>query len=232
MDRKKIKQLLKAHPNITNVLICIVNHLPFNNTYKIAKGNNFINHGILKNCSIVVRGTGNTIKIESLCRLIHTKITISGNNNKIIIGSDSLIIDGELYMEDDLGCIEIGENTNICGKTHLAVIEGRKIIIGRDCLFSSSVIIRTGDSHSILDSKGNRINPSKSVYIGNHVWVGNQVTILKGVSIKNDSIVGTGALVTKEIPTTNVIIGGIPAKIVKENISWCGERISIDKERK
>ena len=94
-------------------------------------------------------------------------------------------------------------------------------------MFSSAIVVRTGDSHSILDKDGNRINPSKSVRIGDHVWIGNQVTILKGVIIQKDSIVGSGSLVTKKFFDTNIIIGGSPAKVIKESISWCGERIKI-----
>jgi acetyltransferase-like isoleucine patch superfamily enzyme len=85
--------------------------------------------------------------------------------------------------------------------------------------------IRTGDSHSILDMSGNRINPSSNVVIGNHVWVGSRVIILKGAQISDFSIIGAGSIVSGEFPDTNVILAGVPAKIVKDNINWKRERI-------
>ncbi|WP_029759087.1 MULTISPECIES: DapH/DapD/GlmU-related protein [Fusobacterium] len=46
------------------------------------------------------------------------------------------------------------------------------------------------------------------------VWIGGNVTILPGVNIGNNVIVAAGAIVTKNIPD-NCIIGGVPAKIIK-----------------
>ena len=157
---------------------------------------------------------------------LYKKIEINGNDNTIIIGDRSLIVDGEFFIEDDLGTIEIGKDTNICGKTHLACIEGRNINIGNDCLFSANITFRTGDSHSIINCETKqRINQSKNISIGNHVWIGNQVTILKGVNILDHTIIGTGSLVTKSCGLEGVILAGNPAKIVKTDITWIGERI-------
>lgn len=98
-------------------------------------------------------------------------------------------------------------------------------MVGNDCLFSSEIVIRTGDSHSILNETGTRINPAKDVVIGNHVWVGHRALITKGVSIPENCVVGTGAVVTKPIDKSGTVIAGVPAKIIKENINWCGERL-------
>lgn len=135
---------------------------------------------------------------------------------------------GDLYIEDSNGRITVGEHTTFSGETHLACIEGKAIVIGKRCLFSSNITLRTGDSHSILNLDGKRINPSQDICIADRVWVGNSVRILKGVSIAEDSIIGTGAIVTKPYEQSNVILGGNPAKIIKEKIQWKIERIEID----
>jgi acetyltransferase-like isoleucine patch superfamily enzyme len=93
------------------------------------------------------------------------------------------------------------------------------IFIGKDCMISSNVHIRTGDSHSILDENGNRINYAKSVNISNHCWVGEGAKILKGVTLDENSVVATGSIVTKSF-NSNSLIGGAPAKEIKQNISW------------
>lgn len=54
------------------------------------------------------------------------------------------------------------------------------------------------------------------VMIGDDVWIGCNSIILKGVTIGNGSIVAAGSVVTKDVPA-NVIVGGNPAKILKNH---------------
>lgn len=110
-------------------------------------------------------------------------------------------------------------------KSHLACTEdGIQLVIGDDCMISSSVQIRTGDSHSILDMEGQRINPAHSVKIGNHCWLGQGCRILKGGELGENVIVSTGAIVTK-VFGDNVLVGGIPAQVLRENVTWESRRI-------
>lgn len=67
---------------------------------------------------------------------------------------------------------------------------------------------------------GNRINISKDITIGEHVWIGANVSILKGCKIPNNSVIGTGAIVTKKFEKEGICIAGNPAKVVKEEINW------------
>lgn len=110
--------------------------------------------------------------------------------------------------------------------SELAAIEGTEIVLGDDCMLSANITVRTGDSHSVLSAQSRqRINQSKSVVIGEHVWIGNTVLIFKGTEIGSHSIVAGGSVVTgKKFPDKS-IIGGNPAKVIKENIDWCSERI-------
>ena len=112
--------------------------------------------------------------------------------------------------------------------SHIAAIEGTQISFGDDCLFSTNVIFRTGDSHSIISTETKkRINPSISIIVGNRVWFGNNTTILKGVQLFDDTIIGTGSIVVKSPGISNVIIAGTPAKVVKRNVRWITERIPV-----
>ncbi len=95
-------------------------------------------------------------------------------------------------------------------------------------MFSANISIRTGDSHSVVDMHDKRINPSKDVRIGNHVWVGNTVIMTKGVIVSDNSIVGTGSVVTKAFNEENIVIAGNPAHSVKRNISWKRARLPIE----
>ena len=131
-------------------------------------------------------------------------------------------------MEDDKNEISVGQHSSLCGSTHLATIEGTKITIGKDCLFSGELHFRTGDSHSMLNLQGKRINASKDILIDDHVWIGTKVTCLKGVHVSENSIVAATTTLCKDYAMPNVVIAGVPGKIVKKDVNWCTERIPLN----
>lgn len=214
-----VKSLIAAHPKLTWVM----NHLPFNNS--VRKKGNKISGGLMTRCRIRVRGKNNEIILAKSAWIHKCKLTIKGSNCRMVIGDSSTLRQCDLYIEDDGGQILVGDRTAIYGNTHLACIEGKTISIGNDGLISSNVTMRVGDSHSILDWEGNRINPSADVQIADRVWIGNQVTILKGAQVPEDSVIATGAIVTKQFSQTGTVLGGNPAKIIKENIRWDKKRL-------
>ncbi|MEN9523131.1 MAG: hypothetical protein RL065_1508, partial [Bacteroidota bacterium] len=87
-----------------------------------------------------------------------------------------------------------------------------------------NVTIMTGD-HRIdvigkymYDVKEKLPENDVDVVIENDVWIGANATILKGVTIATGSIIASGAVVTKSFPPYS-IIGGIPAKLIKERFT-------------
>jgi acetyltransferase-like isoleucine patch superfamily enzyme len=55
---------------------------------------------------------------------------------------------------------------------------------------------------------------SKGIKLGNNIWVGAKVTFLDGCQVGNNSVVAAGAVVNGIFPD-NVVLGGVPAKILK-----------------
>lgn len=92
----------------------------------------------------------------------------------------------------------------------------KEINIGDDVAISENVCIRDSDNHKIL---GSTKQESQSIHIGNHVWIGMNVTILKGVTIGDGAIIAAGSVVNKNVPK-NCLVGGVPARILKENVEW------------
>lgn len=202
------------------------------NRTKVAKGNVFhINNAFAKGCRFSISGKNNSVEIEpGLTRLTNTSISVYGSDCQVVIGGGGNLVNVHLVIENDNGSIVLKRHVTISGQTEIAVIEGTKVTIGEDCLFSAQINIRTGDSHSILNQEtGKRINPSQDVTIGDHVWVGNDVKILKGVKIGEHSIVGTGAILSGGDYPSHSIIGGIGhGKVLKTGIDWCPQRIKIE----
>lgn len=218
----KLQKMAEKWHGLTNMLVIMVNHCPFNNWG--IKWNRIQCYGLLQRCKGKVKGHGNKIQIGKNSRLVRCNIYINGDNNQICIGDSCLLVDTEFYIEDHGGQITIGNGTVIAGETQLAVIEGCSISIGKDCLLSSEIKVRTGDSHAICNLEGERINPSKDIIVNDRVWIGNRVVLLKGVTIPKDSVVGTFSVVTKAFDEPNCIYAGNPARKIKHSITWKNSR--------
>lgn len=202
----------------------IINILPFYNQIHLNGCKLSLKNAFLRKTSINCHGKNNSIIIRG--KLVKCHIHINGDNNLIIINEDTQITEGSFSLSGNDNKIIIGKNTIMAGSIELACLEGTSIKIGENCLFSSRIFFRTGDSHSILNLQGERLNPSKDIDIRNHVWLCQNVTVLKGVIIASDNIIGYGSIVSSNVLESNCIIAGAPAKIIKRDITWCYDKLT------
>lgn len=108
--------------------------------------------------------------------------------------------------------IKIGNN--VATNNNIMFCAANYIEIGDDTLIGQYVTIMDHEAHGIDPLKRRQIGEIGKVIIGKNVWIGNNVTILKNSEIGDNTIVATGAVVSGKFPA-NVIIGGVPAKIIK-----------------
>ena len=183
-------------------------------------------HVICSGALFDIVGNDNQVEIAAGCVLINTKILIRGNHNRIVIGPDCRFMrGGTLWVEDDNGLLQIGSN-NLFMDVHFAVTEGCKLVIGKDSGFADDVIVRTGDSHSIIDvASGQRINFSSDVVLGDHAAIFQRAIILKGITLRENTIVAASAVVTRSYDQPGLILAGNPAKIVRDGVTWDIQRI-------
>jgi acetyltransferase-like isoleucine patch superfamily enzyme len=117
-----------------------------------------------------------------------------------------------------------------CGKN---ISVGKNVFINSGCSFQDQGGITIGDgalvghnvvlatlNHDIDPRKRSTLHPAPIV-IGKNVWIGANVTVLPGVTIGDGAVIAAGSAVTKDVPA-NVILGGVPAKVIKQ--------IEIDQE--
>lgn len=224
-----IKVFLKRNVKLRNIAAFLYS---FAQNRKIVRGvDNRINraNAFMSGCKIMIYGSHNRLIFNSeggVNFLKNITISIHGNNNVIILGSNVSTQNLSFCIEDDNNRIELGDNFQGGGFSELAAIEGTEIIFGKACMLSAHITVRTGDSHSILNATSKeRINDSRSVIFGDHVWIGNTVLIFKGTKIASNSIIAGGSVVAGKSFPPNCIIGGNPAKVIKENVDWKVERV-------
>ncbi|WP_296150635.1 sugar O-acetyltransferase [uncultured Flavobacterium sp.] len=103
---------------------------------------------------------------------------------------------------------------------------GKNVFINFDCTFLALGGITIEDDVLIgpkvsLITENHPTNPqerkgliAKPIHIKRNAWIGANAILLPGVTIGENAIIAAGAVVSKDVPD-NVIVGGIPAKIIK-----------------
>ena len=227
------KAKTKGSENMRRVIVDLINRYEFvsgfvsliyrlfsMNRIRNRKGLRLVCNGaFIKRCLINNYGHNNIVIIGKGCRLNKCKVELYGNNNRIELGQKCIGFNVGLYVSDG-STIKIGNNVHFAGEIKIASLEGKQVCIGDDCLFSSEIRVRNGDSHSIIDQSMKRVNPAADILIGHHVWVGQQVVILKGAMIDRDCVVGIKSLVTGKHFEAGSIIAGSPARAIRGGITW------------
>ena len=111
--------------------------------------------------------------------------------------------------------INIGNNVGISGAT---IYARKSISIGDNTLIGGNVKVFDNDFHPIEVEARNMDDKdaigTREVVIGKNCFIGCNALILKGTKIGDGSVIGAGSVVSGEFPS-NVVIGGNPAKIIK-----------------
>lgn len=197
-----------------------------NQVYLVSsKGKKRLKRNCIKGLTIDIKGINNTCEIHCPTNFVDSTILIRGRNNKVIIEKYKNIgivkINIVLKRNQNNRLVHIKEGVSIRSGNIFCLGNNIKCLIGKDCLFSDNITIRTSDAHTIRDVETNeKINPDKDVIIGDRVWCGKNVTFSKGAVVPNDCVIGTGAFVNKQFEEGNCVLAGMPAKTVKRNIKW------------
>lgn len=153
--------------------------------------------------------------------------------SRMEIGDKGFFKYGDLHLEED-SLIRIGREFTTEFGYSICSDRNTTISIGDDCMFSSNILLRSNDGHSIFDvTTGKNINSSydigksRKIIIGNHVWVGMRSTILYNTRIRDGSFIGAMSLVNGEVPN-NCIAAGVPVRIIRRNIAWSREKVTED----
>lgn len=118
----------------------------------------------------------------------------------------------------------------------IEIINGGRLVLGQGAANVGLTImcakeitigngVRIGRNVSIRDWNGPHVMVNDTyvnhapVHIGDHVWLCSDCRIMPGVTIGDGAVVAAGAVVTSDVPP-GVLVGGVPAKVIKENVEW------------
>lgn len=177
--------------------------------------------------------------------LLHPKVTVKGLRNieakeKIEVGigyigfshktdKTYLNINGKLKISGEYnigrGCrfdiaenavVTIGNGGFINCNTNLLI--RHYLEIGDNCIISWGCQFLDDNLHEI--SYQGRKKRGNSIIIGDNVWIGCGVKIYNGTVIPDGCVIASDSIVKGIFNVEKSLIGGNPARIIKENIEW------------
>ena len=123
-----------------------------------------------------------------------------------------------VYMEPNIR-FDYGYNTHI-GENFFAnfdctILDVCEVRFGDNCMLGPRVQIYTA-THPLHPTERNSGKEyAKLIIFGNNVWIGGSAVINPGVTVGDNVVIASGAVVTRDVPD-NVVVGGNPAKVIKQ----------------
>lgn len=151
-------------------------------------------------------------KTHPLCNHRESLLKLDDHSRLVVTGSFSFYTGCRIYVNRN-AILELGSGFV---NTDATISCFNRIKIGHDVAIAEGVVIQDSDNHRVLEDG---FAESQPIEIGDHVWIGMRAIILKGVKICNGAIVAAGAVVTRDVPE-NSLVGGVPARVIKSNVSW------------
>ena len=111
-----------------------------------------------------------------------------------------------IFHPDDLNNLQGSGN-------YFQAFNGGRIIIGKGSYIAKNVGIITVN-HDVKNPDDHQ--EPKDVVLGESCWIGMNAMILPGVELGPHTVVGAGAVVTKSFPEGWCVIGGNPARKIKD----------------
>ena len=175
--------------------------------------------------------------------ITYGKLTVYPKSRRVLISGEEVILVNKefelllfladnpniVFSKDTLfdriwGMDAMGDTATVT--VHINRLRDKLEKVDKDCQFIDTGGITIGDGalighNVVLATINHDLEPEhradlwlKPIHIGKNAWIGANATILAGVSIGENAVVAAGAVVTKDVPD-GVMVGGVPAKIIK-----------------
>ena len=142
-------------------------------------------------------------------------INFNADNSLIYFSKNSHSYRVNISIYNNSTCY-FGKNIYFNDVCTFILSEEKNIFLGDNCLISLNVWFRVADPHLIYCSKSKkRLNFSKSIYVGDHVWIGQNATILPGVHIGDGAIIGANSVIGSDVDPYTIVVGN-PARPIRK----------------
>lgn len=135
----------------------------------------------------------------------------------LVVGEGVRMARGTRVVIGQNGIVQIGYNFWCNGDCFFHCTT--KITIGDDNMYGWNISFNTSDGHYVYEN-GVQKPMEGEIAIGNHVWIASHCHISKNTFVADNCVVAQYSLVGKQFDTSHCLIGGLPAKVLKEDVSW------------
>lgn len=186
----------------------------------------------LDNSEIRFMGKNNILFCEESVRLQGSILHFFKDNSVIYLGNNKRVYKLNVSLWHD-SVFHMGRDSYINQNIQVLLGEQRHCFIGDNCMFSWGILIMNSDAHLVYSVEtGKRVNFTKSIYIGDHVWVGQDCLLLKGTQVDSGSIIGARSVVANKKIPHNESWGGNPVRRISDKIFWDGTGVQGWKQDK
>jgi acetyltransferase-like isoleucine patch superfamily enzyme len=117
-----------------------------------------------------------------------------------------------LVFEGPDGQIDLGDDVFLNARCEIRARE--MVRVGAGSILAFDVIVMDTNHHDIEG-----VQTTAPTIIGEHVWIGARALVLRGVTIGDGAVVAAGSVVTSDVQQ-RTLVGGNPARVLRENVSW------------
>jgi acetyltransferase-like isoleucine patch superfamily enzyme len=157
------------------------------------------------------------------------EISIAGNmvfKGHVQFGKDYFVFIGKN------GVCEMGDMSSLASSSKIICIE--KIVLGDYARVGSESQIIDTNFHQMIDTlTGEQFKTTAPILIGSYNYIGNRVSVMQNTNTPSYCTIASNSLCNKDYTALgeNVLIGGIPAKLIRTNITrdWNGEKENLKK---
>ncbi len=186
--------------------------------YKVFYGKNYVLHH-----NVSIRGAENIVTTDRLdvgmsyIGFVHkSDVTYLNIKGKLQLTGPYSIGRGCRFDIAEKAVMTVGKGGYINANSTFIIMHG--LTIGDNCVISWDCQFLDEDFHEI-DYEGKK-TVANEIVIGNHVWIGCGVKIYKGAVIPDGSVIAANSVVRGVFTTPNSLIGGHPARVLKESVHW------------
>ncbi len=127
----------------------------------------------------------------------------------------------DIHVESSFNCdygsnIHVGDN--FYANFGCVILDVAEVKFGDNCLLGPQVGIYTATHPLDPIERNSGLELAKPINIGDNCWIGGHAVINPGVTLGNNVVVASGAVVTKSFGD-NVVVGGNPARVLKEIVT-------------